>query len=86
MKIKFALPSPVVNTIPGNNSIDNGSGGQGGNGRITFVNPGNTATKNIQLHWNTAQSTALPNETVTVDKSTPVTHVSSRGFLKPPVR
>ena len=48
------------------NSIDNGSGLHGGNGRITFVNPGNTATKNIQLHWNTAQSSALPNETVTV--------------------
>lgn len=49
----------------GTNGIDS-SGSLAGNGRITFVNPGNTATKNIQLHWNTAQSTALPNETVTV--------------------
>ena len=47
-------------------SMDTGSGSLAGNGRITFVNPSNTATKNIQLHWNTAQSTALPNEDVTV--------------------
>ena len=47
-------------------STGTSSMGATGNGRVTFVNPGNTATKNIQLHWNTAQSTALPNEDVTV--------------------
>tara|TARA_R110002020_G_scaffold105974_2_gene246951 strand:- start:2150 stop:2575 length:426 start_codon:yes stop_codon:yes gene_type:complete len=37
-----------------------------GNQRIVFVDPGNTATKNIQLKWSTSESTALPNEDVTV--------------------
>lgn len=37
-----------------------------GNQRIVFVDPDNSASKNIQLKWSTTESTALPNEDVTV--------------------
>ena len=47
-------------------SMDDGSGSLAGNGRIVFIDPNNTATKNIQLKWNTVESIALPNEDVTV--------------------
>ena len=62
-KIGNSFNGPIVDTLTSNTSGSN----QNSTGRIRFPNIGNISSlPNIVLYWSGAESTALPNEDVTV--------------------